>query len=68
MSNWAKRKRAVEQLESSRVKQRLRLQTGRRDALNRIAVDKALKVITEMECALVNESTVEVKRTAGSNK
>jgi hypothetical protein len=50
--------RAVEQLEKLEGQAAFTVADWKKDALNRIAVEKALKVI-RMECALVNESMVE---------
>jgi hypothetical protein len=50
--------RAVEQLEKLEGQTAFTVADWKKDALNRIAVEKALKVI-KMECALVNESMVE---------
>jgi hypothetical protein len=50
--------RAVEQLEKLEGQTAFTITDWKKDALNRVAVDKALKVI-KMECALVNESLTE---------
>jgi hypothetical protein len=50
--------RAVEQLEKLEGQAAFTVADWKKDALNRIAVEKALKVI-RMECALVNKSMVE---------
>jgi hypothetical protein len=50
--------RAVEQLEKLEGQAAFTIADWKKDALSRVAVDKALKVI-RMECALVNESMVE---------
>jgi hypothetical protein len=50
--------RAVEQLEKLEGQAAFTVADWKEDALNRVAVEKALKVI-RMECALVNESMVE---------
>ena len=50
--------RAVEQLEKLKGQPAFTIEDWKKDAINRIAVEKSLKVI-KMECALLNESCLE---------
>lgn len=50
--------RAVEQLEKLKGQPAFTIEDWKKDAINRIAVEKALKVI-KMECALLNESCLD---------